>query len=69
MVGIFHAANDIKQVGAQISKGQVVGSIESMKLLNDVVSEVSGTVREVMVENGMPVEYGQPLLRIEVDLT
>jgi len=67
MVGIFHAANDATQVGAQISKGQVVGAIESMKLLNDVVSEVSGTVKEVMVEDGMPVEYGQPLCRIEVD--
>lgn len=68
MVGIFHAASDIIQIGAQINKGQVVGAIESMKLLNDVVSEVSGTVREVMVEDGMPVEYGQPLCRIEVNL-
>jgi biotin carboxyl carrier protein len=67
MVGIFHAVNDVTQVGAQISKGQVVGAIESMKLLNDVVSEVSGTVKEVMVEDGMPVEYGQPLCRVEVD--
>ena len=67
MVGIFHAANDVTQVGAQISTGQVVGAIESMKLLNDVVSEVSGTVKEVMVEDGMPVEYGQPLCRVEVD--
>ncbi len=57
MVGIFHAAGHSAVVGSHISEGQVVGAIESMKLLNDVVSGVSGSVVEVMVEDGAPVEY------------
>lgn len=65
MVGIFHKVDGICSVGAEVTEGQVVGAIESMKLLNDVVSEVSGTVVEVLVEDGMPVEYGQPLFRVE----
>lgn len=64
MVGIFHQVDGIAQVGAVVNEGQVVGSIESMKLGNDVISRVTGTVLEVMVEDGMPIEYGQPLFRI-----
>ena len=64
MVGLFHKA-EVLSADAEVSVGQVVGSIESMKLLNDVVSQVSGTVREVLVEDGMPVEYGQLLFRVE----
>jgi len=67
MVGIFHVVDGIARVGANVNKGQVVGTIESMKLLNDVVSNVSGTIKEVLVEEGTPVEYGQPLCRIEPD--
>lgn len=65
MVGIFHATDGITNVGSTITEGQVVGAIESMKLLNDVVSQVSGIVSEAMVEDGVPVEYGQPLCRVE----
>ncbi len=61
MVGIFHPANGLPVAGAQVKAGQVVGAIESMKLLNDVISDVSGTISEVLVEEGTPVEYGQPL--------
>ncbi|MGQ9455296.1 MAG: acetyl-CoA carboxylase biotin carboxyl carrier protein [Armatimonadota bacterium] len=67
MVGIFHVADSIAQPGARVEQGQVVGAIESMKLMNDVTAQVSGIVREVLVEDGIPVEYGQPLYRIEVD--
>ena len=67
MVGIFHSVDGITKEGAHISAGQVVGAIESMKLLNDVISDMSGVVRETMVEDGTPVEYGQPLCRIEPD--
>jgi len=67
MVGIFHTVDGAAREGAHIAAGQVVGSIESMKLLNDVISEFSGLVREAMVEDGTPVEYGQPLCRIEMD--
>ena len=64
MVGIFHVVDGIAQVGAAVSEGQVIGSIESMKLANDVVCRVAGVVAEVLVEDGMPVEYGQPLFRV-----
>jgi len=65
MVGIFHVVDGIAQVGATVSEGQVVGSIESMKLANDIKSCATGTIVEVLVEDGMPVEYGQPLFRVE----
>lgn len=66
MVGLFHAVDGLSEVGAQIKAGQVVGAIESMKLLNDIVSDVSGTVIETMVEDGMPVEYNQVLCKVKV---
>lgn len=65
MVGIFHFTDGVAKVGAAIGEGHVVGAIESMKLDNDVKSKVSGVVKEVLVEDGMPVEYGQPLFRVE----
>jgi acetyl-CoA carboxylase biotin carboxyl carrier protein len=64
MVGIFHSTG-VLNVGETIKAGQVVGAIESMKLLNDVVSSLSGAVSEVLVEAGTPVEYGQPLYKVE----
>ena len=67
MVGIFHTIDGLSTVGAHVEEGQVVGSIESMKLLNDVTADVSGVVTEVLVEDGMPVEYGQPLCRIQLE--
>jgi acetyl-CoA carboxylase biotin carboxyl carrier protein len=65
MVGIFHVVDGIAQVGSAVTEGQVVGSIESMKLPNDIKSSVAGVVVEALVEDGMPVEYGQPLFRVE----
>lgn len=67
MVGIFHRVDGMPSVGARVSRGDVIGTIESMKLLNDVVSDAEGIVAEVLVEDGTPVEYGQPLCRIEPD--
>lgn len=64
MVGIFHTTDGVTQIGSDVKLGQVVGAIESMKLLNDVIVDAAGTVVEVMVEDGTPVEYGQPLCRI-----
>ena len=52
------------KVGDKVEVGQVVGIIEAMKLMNEIESECAGTVAEVLVENGEPVEYGQPLFRI-----
>lgn len=64
MVGIFHSNNEALKPGKEINAGQIVGSIESMKLLNDVIADFSGEIIEVMVENGTPVEYGQALCKI-----
>ena len=53
------------EVGQSVSKGQTLCIIEAMKLLNEIESDVSGTVKAILVENGQPVEYGQPLFLIE----
>ena len=52
-------------VGQQVKKGDTLFIIESMKLMNEIASEFTGTVAEIMLENGKPVEYGQPIMRIE----
>ena len=70
MVGTFYrapspAAPPFVEVGQQVSKGQTLCIIEAMKLLNEIESDVSGTVKAILVENGQPVEYGQTLFLIE----
>ena len=64
MVGIFRHAEPPLPYAASVQPGQVIGSIESMKLLNDVVAEAGGRVTDVLVEEGAPVEYGQALFRL-----
>ncbi|RKH16842.1 acetyl-CoA carboxylase biotin carboxyl carrier protein [Corallococcus praedator] len=51
--------------GSVVRKGQVLCIVEAMKLMNEIESEVSGRIAEVLVENGRPVEFGQALFRIE----
>ncbi|WNZ45064.1 acetyl-CoA carboxylase biotin carboxyl carrier protein [Leptolyngbya boryana CZ1] len=51
-------------LGNRIQKGQVVCIIEAMKVMNEIEAEVSGEIVEVLVQNGQPVEYGQPLMRV-----
>lgn len=70
MVGTFYAAPapdapPFLQVGAQVEVGQVICIIEAMKLMNEIKSEVRGKVAEVLVNNGDPVEFNQPLFRLE----
>lgn len=67
MVGIYHAAKPAVEVGATVKAGQRVGAIESMKLMNDVVSTASGVVRSVLIEEGLPVEYGQVLFEVAAE--
>lgn len=71
IVGTFYASSapekpPFVKVGQQVKKGDTLFIIESMKLMNEIASEVSGTVAEIMLESGSPVEYGQPVMRIEV---
>ncbi len=51
--------------GDAVEQGQVIGLIEAMKLISEVEAEVSGSVRRVLVADGQPVEYGQPLFELE----
>ncbi len=72
MVGTFYRkpspdSEPYVKVGDHIEKGQVVCLIEAMKLFNEVKSEVSGTIKKVLVEDATPVEYGQPLFLVELD--
>ncbi len=69
LVGTFYAAPSedaapFVSVGDTVRKGQTLAIIEAMKLMNEIESEYDGTVAEILVENGKPVEYGQPLFRI-----
>jgi len=70
MVGLFYEAPSpgkpaFVEVGQEIKKGDVVCIIEAMKIMNHIESEVSGIVGKIYVENGEPVEYGQPLFLIK----
>jgi len=53
------------EVGDGVKKGQVLCIIEAMKLMNEIESELDGKVVEILLENAQPVEYGEPLFRIE----
>jgi len=69
MVGTFYRASspDAKafvDVGSSVSTGDTLCIIEAMKLLNEIESEFAGTIKKIFVENGQPVEYGEPLFLI-----
>lgn len=69
LVGTFYRApspeaEPFVQVGDAVKKGQVLGIIEAMKLMNEIESEYDGVVEAILVENENVVEYGQPLFRI-----
>ncbi|MEA5390201.1 acetyl-CoA carboxylase biotin carboxyl carrier protein [Cyanobium gracile UHCC 0139] len=70
MVGTFYRSSapgeaPFVEVGSRISAGQPVCILEAMKLMNELESEFSGEVVEILVENGTPVEFGQVLMRIK----
>ena len=70
MVGTFYRASSpgakpFIEVGAQVKEGDTVCIIEAMKILNEIEADKSGTVTQILCENGQAVEYGQPLFIIE----
>ena len=72
MVGTFYTkpsktAEPYAQVGKAVKKGDILCIIEAMKLMNEIESEFTGKVTEILVKDGEPVEYGTPLFRIEGD--
>ena len=69
MVGTFYrsaspGSKAFVEIGDQIKPGDTLCIIEAMKLLNEIEAEIAGTVKEILAENGQPVEYGQPLFVI-----
>ena len=69
MVGTFYrspnpGASPFVQVGQTVKEGDALCIIEAMKLLNEIEADKSGVIKEILVENGEPVEYGQPLFVI-----
>ncbi len=69
MVGTFYRAPNpgaapFVEVGQTVKEGQPLCIIEAMKLLNEIEADKSGVIKEILVENGEPVEYGQPLFVI-----
>jgi len=70
MVGTFYRAPSPEsppfvEVNAKVSENSVVCIIEAMKIMNEIQAEVKGTVVEILVENGQPVEYGQRMFKIK----
>jgi acetyl-CoA carboxylase biotin carboxyl carrier protein len=69
MVGTFYraaspGAKPFVDVGSTVAAGEALCIIEAMKLMNEIEAEVAGTVKAILVENGQPVEYGEPLMVI-----
>jgi acetyl-CoA carboxylase biotin carboxyl carrier protein len=69
MIGTFYRApspeaTNYIEVGSTVNAESVVCIIEAMKVMNEIKSEVSGVITQVLVENGKPVEFGQPLFKV-----
>lgn len=70
MVGTFYRSpspgeKPFVDIGQSVSKGDTLCIIEAMKIMNQIVAETSGTVRAIVVEEGQPVEFGEPLIVID----
>lgn len=70
LVGTFYRspspdAAPFAKVGSRVEPDTVIGIIEAMKVMNEIKAEKSGVIKDILVENGQPVEYGQPLIVIE----
>lgn len=69
MIGTYYASpapgeSPFVQIGDEVEVGQVVGIIEAMKIMNEIISDRSGIVTDILVENAQAVEYGSPLVRL-----
>lgn len=70
MVGTFYraaspGAKPFAELGAVVKEGEAICIVEAMKILNEIEADKSGTITQILVENGQAVEYGQPLFVIE----
>ena len=70
MVGTFYRSSSpgaaaFVEIGSQVKEGDTVCIIEAMKILNEIEADKSGTITQIMGDNGQAVEYGQPLFVIE----
>ncbi|MFT7723241.1 MAG: acetyl-CoA carboxylase biotin carboxyl carrier protein [Roseateles sp.] len=70
MVGTFYRASSpnakpFADVGQQVKEGEAICIIEAMKIMNEIETDKSGTITKILVENGQPVEFGQPLFILE----
>ena len=70
IVGIFFSAQSPESppfvtVGSRVTKGQVLCIVEAMKLMNEIECDTDGTIAKVLIENGQPVEYGEPLFLVD----
>ncbi|MGA3080150.1 MAG: acetyl-CoA carboxylase biotin carboxyl carrier protein [Terracidiphilus sp.] len=71
LVGTFYGspspgAAQFVSPGDQVAKGQVIGIVEAMKLMNEIESDAAGEIVKCLVSNGQPIEYGQPLFSIRL---
>lgn len=70
MVGTFYSAGSpespaFAKIGDKVGADSIVCIIEAMKVMNEIQAEISGTITEVLIENGEAVEYGQPLFKVK----
>ena len=70
MVGTFYRASSpdagsFVEVGSSVKKGDTLCIIEAMKILNEIESDAEGIIKNILIENGQPVEFGEPLFVIE----
>jgi acetyl-CoA carboxylase biotin carboxyl carrier protein len=72
IVGTFYRApspdaDAFVQVGQHVNAGDTLCIVEAMKLMNEIESDVTGTITKILVENGQPVEYNQPIFLVKPD--
>ncbi len=70
IVGIFYSSQSPESpafvtVGSRVTKGQILCIVEAMKLMNEIESDTDGTIAKILIENGQPVEYGEPLFLVD----